>query len=269
MVGSLGAIAFTFLSCAINFAISFFNARSVGKIWSEVKQIKGFPKVLAYCGYIMAVAGFTMVYSTILLFLIGYVGPSMGFISESTAYYLFEIVSTLSYILIIFTILPTGIIIWINSLIVFWRNKSLKTGGIAAWNTYAMARNVIGAARNVPSAFSRLGKSFRGSRNGVAVIAVIVVLCAVLGGYFTAAAIVKRQDRKYDLYEKVHAGGWQVAPQAGGVAPGFTGQQGYVEQQGYQQQYAQPQQGYQQQYAQPQQGYQQPYQGGPGGYKPE
>jgi hypothetical protein len=109
-------------------------------------------------------------------------------------------------VLIIFAVIPTGIIIWINSLITFWKHKSLATGGIAAWNTFANVRNVISASRNLPSALSRLVDSAKRTKgNGaIVILAIAIVLLAILGGYFTASAIMKRADRKYDLFYEVN-----------------------------------------------------------------
>jgi hypothetical protein len=195
----------TLLLMAANFAISWFNAKSVGRIWSESKQIGGGARALAVSGYVMAIIGFTMVYSFVLMFLFAAIGPSLLHISTETTAYLLQLVGDLSYILIGLAIIPTGIIIWINSLIAFWKRKTLRGGMIAGWNTFATVSNVVSAARNMPSAFSRVASSLRNQRGNGAVVllAILIVLMAILGGYFTASAIMKRADRKYDLYAAV------------------------------------------------------------------
>jgi hypothetical protein len=78
----------------------------------------------------------------------------------------------------------------------------------AAWNTYAMTRNVVSAARNVPSALGRIMSSVKNQKGNAALIllAVVIVLIAILGGYFTASAIMKRADKKYDLFNAVTGG---------------------------------------------------------------
>ena len=205
MSAFLGSFLFIGIMLVVNFLISWWNARTVGKMWSESKAMGGFPRVLAVSGYIMSVAGFTMVYVTILILLIGNFGPSFG-LDSADANMLLNLVSDLSYILIVMAILPTGIIIWINSLITFWRHKSLRTGGVALWNTFATVSNTINAARNVPSAINGLKRAFsnndRGSGN-ILILGIIIVLAAVLGGYFTASAIIHKQDKNYDFVEKV------------------------------------------------------------------
>jgi len=202
------ALFFTGAMLIVNFGISCFNAASVGKIWTESKQIGGGARVLAVCGYIMAIAGFTMVYSIILTYIVAYVVPMLGYLSADELSFLLDIVSDLSYVLVALAIIPTGIIIWINSLISFWKRKSLRSGGIAAWNTFAMAHNVISASRNLPGAFKRIANTAKNVRGnaGIIVLAILIVLCAILGGYFTASAIMKRSDRKYDLFDRVNGG---------------------------------------------------------------
>ena len=210
----MGMGIFTIIMLAFNFGISWWNAKSVGKIWSESKQMGGGIRVLAIAGFVMAIIGFTMVYVIILVALIAFIGPSTGYLSSSDTQYLIGLISDMSYILIITAAIPTGIIIWINSLITFWKHKSLRTGGIAAWNTFATVRNVVSASRNLPSAISRLTGSLKKSdgKSGLVIIALIAVLCAVLGGYFTASAIMKKSDRQYDLFNDVLQG-QKFAPQ--------------------------------------------------------
>ena len=194
----------------INFIISWFNAKSVGRIWSESKQIGGGTRILAVAGYVMAIIGFTMVYSILIVLAISYIGPMTGYLSSSDSQMLISFISDLSYVLIALAVIPTGIIIWINSLISFWKHKSLRSGGIAAWNTFANVRNIVSASRNVPSALARLTQSAKKAGNNgkgaILFLAVIAVICAILGGYFTASAIVKRSDKKYDLFGDVLQG---------------------------------------------------------------
>jgi hypothetical protein len=239
--------------CAINFGISVWNAYSVGKIWTEAKYIGGGVRVLATCGYIMAIAGFTMVYSIIIIAIIA-ATEGFGYLSPESSVLLVQFISDLSYILIALAVIPTGIIITINSIIVFWRNKNIKTGAIGAWNTFATVSNVVNATRAMPSAFGRIISSVRSNRDsGVIILAILVVALCVLGGYFTASAIVKRADRKYDLFQTVAPG--YAAAGGGGTFQQSNPQQGYPPQ-GY------PNQGYSQQ-ANPQQSY--PRQGNPPG----
>jgi hypothetical protein len=228
---------FVVLMCALNFGISVWNANSVGKIWTEAKYIGGGVRVLAVCGYIMAVAGFTMVYSIIIIAIIGATN-GFGYLSPANAQVLLNFISDLSYILIATAVIPTGIIITINSVITFWKRKTLRGGLMAGWNTFATVSNVVNATRAMPSAFGRIASSVRSNRDsGVIVLAILIVALCVLGGYFTTSAIVKRADRKYDLFSSVApgyaaAGGGGFAPGAGeGFAPQGYPPQGYPQHQ--------------------------------------
>jgi hypothetical protein len=188
-------------------------------------------RALAVCGYIMAVAGFTMVYSIIIMAIIS-ATKGFGYLGEAQAALLMQFIGDLSYILIALAIIPTGIIITINSMISFWKRKSLRGGLMAGWNTFATVSNVVNATRSMPSAFGRIISSVRNNRDsGVIVLAIVVVALCVLGGYFTASAIVKRADRKYDLFNSVNPGYAAVAS-AGGASQGYTPQQSYPQGQG-------------------------------------
>ena len=61
------AILLLVLALALNFMISWANANYVGRYWSESKAVGGSFRVYIVVGYIMAIAGFTMVYGYILL----------------------------------------------------------------------------------------------------------------------------------------------------------------------------------------------------------
>src|SRR5260370_8046537 len=50
----------------LNFAISWFNAWSVGRVLVESKMIGGFFRMTVWCGAIMSACGFTWVYLTLL-----------------------------------------------------------------------------------------------------------------------------------------------------------------------------------------------------------
>lgn len=51
----------------VNFFISWSNAAYVGRYWSESREVGGSFRTYVVCGYVMAIAGFTMVYGYILL----------------------------------------------------------------------------------------------------------------------------------------------------------------------------------------------------------
>ncbi len=193
---------FFILAMAANFIISWHNSEAVGRMWSESKVIGGSVRTLAIAGYIMAVAGFTMVYGCILLLIAPYIIPL--FSSDFPVNELISLTNDMLYVLIVTFVIPSGFIIWFNSAVTFWRSKTFANGAVLAWNTYAQLRNTINAARHLPSAIGRIAKALFGGRGrkkgnaAVILLAVFILILAACGGWFTASAIMKRADREYD-----------------------------------------------------------------------
>lgn len=189
---------------AINFFISWCNANYCGRYWSESKVTKGFFRFNVIIGYIMAIAGFTMVYGCILLMLLPYIIPLIPQLESVDVSQLTQLVSDMLYLLIVITIVPIGFFIWFQSITVFWKKKNLGNGLTAGWNSYAQIHNTVSAMRNAPSAFKRVtealfgGKGKKKAETMVILIAIFVIILAILGGYFTASAIMKKADKKYD-----------------------------------------------------------------------
>lgn len=196
---------FLVLALALNFIISWANANYVGRYWSESKEVGGSFRAYIVVGYIMAIAGFTMVYGYILL-LISPLFLQMAKVEQETILMFEQLASDLIYLFCVLTIIPTGFYIWIRSLKNFWEKKTLANGLTAGWNTYAQVHNTISVARNAPSALSRVvkalfgGKSKKKDNTVIVLLAIFVLILAIFGGYFTASAIMKKADREYDMF---------------------------------------------------------------------
>lgn len=153
----------------------------------------------------MAIAGFTMVYSYILL-LVSPVFLQMAKVDQDTILMFEQLSSDLIYIFCVVTMIPTGFYIWIRSLKNFWEQKTLSSGLTAGWNSFAQIHNTVSAARNAPSALERIGKSLFGGKSKkkgntiIVLCAIFVLILAIFGGYFTASAIMKKADREYDMF---------------------------------------------------------------------
>jgi len=192
----------------ITFGISWWNSYAVGCMWSEAKEIKGQVRVLSIAGYVMAVAGFTMVYTTILILLSAWIIPYTAIAETFPTGDLLELTYNLMYVMIIIPVLTSGIIIWYHSALSFWKRKNVGNGLVLGWNSYANVRNIISATRQTPNAlksianilFGRKGKKGKGD---VILLAVFIVILAICGGWFTTSAIVKKADREYDGLEKL------------------------------------------------------------------
>ncbi|HYY30216.1 MAG TPA: hypothetical protein VE860_19895 [Chthoniobacterales bacterium] len=181
-----------FLLLILNFAISWFNAWSVGRVWVESKMIGGFSRMTVWCGAIMSACGFTWVY----IALLGMLAQSFEWLP---ARYIQGIFS-LGYLVIILPLLGSGLGIAVSSWVQFWRRKNLINGGIAAWNTYAQISNVVSAVRFVPEAIGNVFSAFKGDDdeedNRALLIMLAVVLVAVGAGVMTARAIILGTARK-------------------------------------------------------------------------
>ena len=204
-------ILFLVLILGMNFAISWSNARAVGRYWTESKQIGGGFRAEVVCGYIQAIFGFTLCYCYILMliapFFLRYFGADEEFIADFES-----LTSSLAYLVIVTPIVGSGFRIWFTSLKNAWEQRSLRTIATAGWNSYAQIRNTIHFARTAPTAFENVCSFFdlgssksskrRSSKNNGAVLllAILLVVLALLGGYFTANAIMRSADAEYDAY---------------------------------------------------------------------
>lgn len=193
------------LVLALNFMISWANANYVGRYWSESKEVGGSFRIYIIVGYIMAIAGFTMVYGYILLLIVPFF-LQLAEVEQETILMFEQLASDLIYLFCIVTVIPTGFYIWIRSLKDFWEKKTLANGLTAGWNSYAQIHNTVSAARNAPSALGRVTKSLFGGKGKkkdnttIVLLAIFVLILAIFGGYFTASSIMKKADREYDMF---------------------------------------------------------------------
>ena len=116
------------LLLVLNFIISWSNAKCCGRYWSESKVEGGWFRFNVIIGYIMAIAGFTMVYGSILLLLLPYILPLIPAFENVDMTALLQLTSDLLYILIATAVVPTGFFIWFQSLAAFWKKKTLANG---------------------------------------------------------------------------------------------------------------------------------------------
>lgn len=158
------AILLLLLVLVVNFMISWANANYVGRHWSESKEVGGSFRVYIVVCYIMAIAGFTMVYGYILL-LITSIFLQIAEADTETILMFEQLLSDLIYLFCIATMIPTGFYIWIWSLKNFWEKKTLANGLTASWNSYAQIHNTISVARNAPSALGRVTKALFGGKS--------------------------------------------------------------------------------------------------------
>ena len=141
----------TILLLAINFFISWSNASYVGRYWSESKEVGGSFRRYVVCGYVMAIAGFTMVYGYILLLIAPFVLEYYNVKPEIIAI-IQQISSDAIYLIVSVPIILSGFRIWILSLKAAWEERTFRYLLNAGWNSYAQISNMVNFARNAPSA---------------------------------------------------------------------------------------------------------------------
>ena len=199
------------LLLGLNFIISWSNASYVGRYWSESKEVGGSFRRHVVCGYIMAVAGFTMVYGCILLLISPYVMQATGKFDPEVIADFESLASDILYLLVAVPIVLSGIRIWLTSLKAAFEKRTFSYIATAGWNSYAQIHNTISLARNAPSAFGRIVEAFgggkksrRSSKKGseyIILLAIFVVVLAIVGGYLTADAIMRKADQEYDGFD--------------------------------------------------------------------
>ena len=192
----------------INFWISWSNAKAVGCYWSESKEVGGSFRRLVVCGYIMAIAGFTMVYADVLIILAPFLLGSK--LSSSEILYLQQMAADISYLLVGTMAVFSGFRITVNSLKNAWRERTFGYIANAGWNTFAQIRNTLSFAREAPSVAGRIvGGLFKGNDDDdgkarLAILALLLVALALMSGFLTANAIMKRADAEYDGFAEAY-----------------------------------------------------------------
>jgi len=126
---------------ALNFGISWWNARVVGQVWADSKVVGGFPRLVVWSAAIMSACGFTWVY----LFVLTLLAIAGGAIEPQYARAAIEV----GYLMIIVPIIGSGLILTVHSWMVAARERTLASYGTAAWNTYAQYHNLADAADSI------------------------------------------------------------------------------------------------------------------------
>ena len=167
--------------------ISFFNAWSCGRGWTEAKLVGGIPRFMEWCGAIMAAIGFTWVYFIIIATVAGPDG--FGTLSAERVQQLMS----LGYLAVIVPVIGSGVAITVQSWAAFWQRRDFGNGAIAAWNTYAEIHNIVGAVQHVPSAWAAVADLFVSDddEDGAGTLVWVLAALAIGAGVITTAIIVR------------------------------------------------------------------------------
>lgn len=185
---------------AINFGISWWNAYAVGTVWVETKAIGGWQRFMTWMGVIMSASGFSWCYMIALLLLTYYSQPMWvpALVLEDGEPYRQVIDQdalamgfSLGYLILIPGILFSGFMIWIQSLVNAWRERSWSNIGVAGWNTFAQIHNTYSAMRGMPEAWKTVREFFGGKGKG-GLLVLLIVIAAIIGGILTTWAIINK-----------------------------------------------------------------------------
>ena len=177
---------------ALNVFISWYNTKVCGQYWAESKALGGFPRVLMWCGAVQSAVGFSS------LFLV--VGLAIAGVTGYLPHKALEAAANLWYLAVIIPCIGTGIVITVHSWVVAYRERNWQNMGTAAYNTFATASNLYGAANGgVSDAFKSVGDLFSGdSEDGGAVVVLVIaiVVCSILGGVVLTAWLIQKYNRQ-------------------------------------------------------------------------
>lgn len=201
---------------ALNFAISWWNARTVGLFWVESKVMGGWTRLMSWAGAIMSASGFTWCYLIILLFGAYYAQPF--FLDEGVKPILDESAIafgfSLGYLIIIPGVLITGLMIWIDSIVTAWKQRTIGSVATAGWNTYAQIHNTYSAMRGMPEAFASVKNFFSSdsdsdsddddAKSKAILVVIVLIIVAIIGGIMTTWSIINHYagTRKIDIQPK-------------------------------------------------------------------
>jgi hypothetical protein len=171
---------------ALNFVICSYNAITVGKIWKYGRYVSGWMNLVLWSAVIMSAAGFTWCYTIFLVLIAG----AAGYLTTVQVSYALQ----LGYIIVIFPILTSGLVIWIHSLVEAYKRRDMISIGVAGWNSFANIYNWLNAFRLIPQVLSNLGGLFKGggdSKDKGVLILVVLVIVSLLMGVITTYSLIK------------------------------------------------------------------------------
>jgi len=176
------------LILALNLWISWHNAKVIGLDWIESKYIGGWVRFMCWMGWLQSALGFTWCY---VLIIVVYARGS-GYINAATA----DATINLGYVILFPGLFISGTFIWIESLVIAWRQRDLPSIATASWNTFAEIHNAYSAVEGMGGALKSVGSLFSGSDDddikGIAVVATIAIILAALAGGFLTTELIRR-----------------------------------------------------------------------------
>lgn len=192
------------LLIVVNFAISAFNAWSVGKVWPERRGAPVFMKLVIWSSATMSACGFTWVY----LMILGLIASGLRhatwladvsylkFATELPPSFLTAMIN-LGYLVIIVPVLGSGLVLMVQSWAVAYRRRNFGDVAAAGWNTFANIYNFASAIDAVPQAISSVIDFFSGDDEEDGWALVTLVIMAACAGIFTTTMVIKWSARNH------------------------------------------------------------------------
>jgi len=163
-----------------NFAISWLNCWYVGRSWAESKVVGGWARMLTWAAAVMGTCGF--IWCNVLV--IGFAASTHAGILpvkyQLTDPY-FELLIDLGYVLVVFPILGSGMMIWVDSLIQAYKQRDGLSIGVATYNTFAQVHNTYEAAKFLPTVFEKIGKTLKATDQKALLLTVYACLAVSIG----------------------------------------------------------------------------------------
>jgi hypothetical protein len=122
------------------FFLCWYTAWGVGRYWTEAKIVGGWMRLVVGAGVVLAAAGFTWVYLTLLTAL----AVGVKFLTVEQAQFMFN----LGYIAIGGPLLGSAAAIWNHTRILAFRRRVLGNAGYSAYSQLANAETIWWAASN-------------------------------------------------------------------------------------------------------------------------
>jgi hypothetical protein len=196
------------LILGLNVLISIWNCYAVGTSWKDVMAMgSGFEKLVLWSGVIQSGVGFSMPILLVLTFgSVAYLTTNGAMVdgqwqtstlTTADGETLLSGVFSPWYVAIILPILGSGFAITAHSLRAAYRRRDFASIASAGWNSFAQIHNTVGAVRNLGGAFGDIGKLFdvgsKGgdSKNKVVILAIVLVVLSIVGGFMIAFGLVK------------------------------------------------------------------------------
>jgi hypothetical protein len=188
------------LLLVVNLWISWHNARITGLDWVESKYMGGWVRFMCWMGWLQSALGFTWCYALIVVLF----ARSGGYIDDTTT----KATIDLAYVVLFPGLFISGTFIWIESLVIAWRQRDLPSIAVASWNTFAEIHNAYSAVEGMGGAVKSLGSLFSVADDddikGVALaFAIAVVLAALAAGFLTTELIRRHYAGSRPLPERL------------------------------------------------------------------